>query len=95
MIEVRIPLYQRTTLRFFKPRVKIKGRRETRGGNKMSLVTNRVITEHMHNCPKKREDVMMFPTIRKKGIFGCQKAPHTSHFFYIYLFKYQIVSQLT
>jgi len=61
----------------------------------MLLVTNRVITEHMYNCPKKRDDVMMFPTIRKKGIFGCQKAPHTSHFFYIYLFKYQIVSQLT
>jgi len=27
----------------------------------------------------------MFPTIRQKGIFGCQKTPHTSHFF-LYVF---------
>jgi hypothetical protein len=53
-IEVRIPLYQKTTPRFFKPNVKIKGRRKRTGGNKMSLATNRVITKHMHNCPKRK-----------------------------------------
>jgi len=29
-IKAKIPLYQRTTLRFFKPSVKIKGRKERR-----------------------------------------------------------------